>query len=84
MGNVGSKNRMDYTVIGDTVNVAARLEQMAEGQSIVVGELTYSRCQSQVPMQPKGEIKVKNRGAAVKCYQVIRNAGQPPSSKLLR
>ncbi len=72
MGNVGSKNRMDYTVIGDTVNVAARLEQMAEGQCIVVGEQTYTCCQSLVPMRPKGEIKVKNRGAAVKCYQVAR------------
>jgi len=70
MGNVGSKNRMDYTVIGDTVNVAARLEQMAEGQSIIVGEKTFEYCQNHVSMKPKGEIKVKNRGAAVKCYQV--------------
>ncbi|OIO68466.1 MAG: hypothetical protein AUJ57_10055 [Zetaproteobacteria bacterium CG1_02_53_45] len=84
MGNVGSRNRMDYTVIGDTVNVAARLEQMAEGQCIVVGELTYSRCQSMIPMQPKGEVKVKNRGAAVKCYQVVRSAAHAPESSLLR
>lgn len=44
MGNLGSINRMDYTVIGDTVNVAARLEKMAEGPTILVGEETYRRC----------------------------------------
>lgn len=70
MGNVGSKNRMDYTVIGDTVNVAARLEQMAEGEVILVGEETYNRCHHLIAMQPRGDIKVKNRGALVKCYQI--------------
>lgn len=72
MGNVGSKNRMDYTVIGDTVNVAARLEQMAEGNSIMVGEETYNSCRPYIQMRLKGEIKVKNRAAPVKCFQVIR------------
>jgi len=74
MGSVGSKNRMDYTVIGDTVNVAARLEQMAEGGSIVVGEVTYQLCQPLIAMNPKGEIKVKNRQTPVKCYQVCVSA----------
>jgi len=71
MGNLGSKNRMDYTVIGDTVNVAARLEQMAEGRSIIVGEAVHERCSHLIAMQPKGEVKVKNRSQPVKCYQVI-------------
>ncbi len=71
MGNLGSKNRMDYTVIGDTVNVAARLEQMAEGRSIIVGEAVHERCGHLIAMQPKGEVKVKNRSQPVKCYQVI-------------
>jgi len=71
MGNLGSKNRMDYTVIGDTVNVAARLEQMAEGRSIIVGEAVHERCGHLIAMQPKGEVKVKNRSQPVKCYQVM-------------
>jgi len=70
IGSVGSKNRMDYTVIGDTVNVAARLEQMAEGGCIIVGEETYQRCEPLISMQTRGEIQVKNRKTAVKCYQV--------------
>jgi len=72
MGNLGSKNRMDYTVIGDTVNVAARLEQMAEGRKIMVGEETYNSCKAYIQMAPKGEIIVKNRETPVKCFQVVR------------
>jgi len=71
MGNLGSKNRMDYTVIGDTVNVAARLEQMAEGRSIIVGEAVHEQCGHLTTMKLKGAIKVKNRNQPVKCYQVM-------------
>jgi adenylate cyclase len=71
MGNVGAMNRMDYTVIGDTVNVAARLEQMAQGQEIIVSESTYLYCKAHIPMRRKGEISVKNRAEPVKCYEVV-------------
>ncbi|OIO70864.1 MAG: hypothetical protein COW19_09115 [Zetaproteobacteria bacterium CG12_big_fil_rev_8_21_14_0_65_55_1124] len=70
MGSVGSENRMDYTVIGDTVNVASRLQHIAEGQCIVVGENTYQRCKAHIPMLPMGEIKLRNRVSSVKYYQV--------------
>jgi len=58
-------------VIGDTVNVAARLEQMAEGQEIIVGEDTYQYCKGRIQMREKGEITVKNRTLPVKCYEVM-------------
>ncbi len=72
VGNVGAKNRMDYTVIGDTVNVAARLEQIAEGQEILVGEQTRNYCKHAILMREKGEISVKNRTEPVKCYEVVK------------
>jgi len=74
-GNVGAKNRMDYTVIGDTVNVAARLEQIAEGQEILVGEQTHAYCKHAVLMREKGKIKVKNRDEPVKCYEIVKKTG---------
>lgn len=71
VGNVGAKNRMDYTVIGDTVNVAARLEQMTKGQDIIVGEEVYKACKRHVSMREKGQLHVKNRAEPVTCYEVI-------------
>jgi len=75
VGNVGARNRMDYTVIGDTVNVAARLEQMAEGQEVIVGEQTHAYTRHAILMREKGSIKVKNRDEAVKCYEVVIKSG---------
>jgi len=71
IGNVGSTNRMDYTVIGDTVNVAARLEQIAEGQNILVGEAIHRQCGNVIHMQSKGNVNVKNRNMPVKYYLVV-------------
>ncbi|MFQ5582566.1 MAG: adenylate/guanylate cyclase domain-containing protein [Mariprofundaceae bacterium] len=70
VGNVGSQNRMDYTVIGDTVNVGARLEQIAKGNQILVGEKTHEQCAQYFHMIEQGGIKVRNRAEPVKCYVV--------------
>jgi len=70
IGSLGSKNRMDYTVIGDTVNVASRLVNVAGGQQIVVGENTYQQCKAEIPMQAREKITVKNRAEPVMSYEV--------------
>ncbi len=72
VGNVGSDNRMDYTVIGDTVNGAGRLQQMAKGGEIIIGELTYSQTQGLFSIQKRGEVRVKNKTEPVMCYDVLR------------
>ncbi len=72
VGNVGSRNRMDYTVIGDCVNVAARLQQMAKGGEIIIGEETHSKRIATFRTKKRGEIKLRNKGEAVICYEVLR------------
>jgi adenylate cyclase len=75
VGNIGSKNRMDYTVIGDSVNVAERLQRFAGGGQIIVGEPTYERVRNDFPMRKRGTIRLKNRSEPVTCYEVWTTEG---------
>jgi len=70
-GSLGSKERMDYTVIGDTVNVASRLESLAKGGEILVGGSMYRECRDIVGIKKRGCIEVKNRTTPVDCYVVM-------------
>ena len=72
VGNVGSENRMDYTAIGDMVNIAARLQQIAKGGEILIGEETYLQTKDQFSIREKGKLSVKNKTEPVICYNVIR------------
>jgi adenylate cyclase len=72
MGNVGSENRLDYTAIGDIVNTAARLQQIAKGGEIIIGPETYHQTKNHLPIRKKGGLQVKNRSEIVMCYEVIR------------
>ncbi len=72
LGNIGPSNRMDYTVIGDCVNVAARLEEMAMGGEIIIGEQTFLENTGDFNIESRGEVYVKNKMEPVVCYNVIR------------
>ncbi|MBN2124510.1 MAG: hypothetical protein JW821_09480 [Deltaproteobacteria bacterium] len=72
LGNVGSRNRMDYTVIGDCVNVAGRFQQIAKGGEIVIGEETCRRGRGDFSVKKKGKIRLKNKAEPVLCYRVSR------------
>ena len=70
LGNVGSRNRMDYTVIGDSVNTAARLQAVAKGGEIIIGAKTYEKIKDQFSVKKGGKIKLKNKKKPVVYYKV--------------
>lgn len=69
-GNIGSKTRMDYTAIGDTVNTAARLESNAKPGQILISEATYAFVKDRVSAVSLGEIKVKGKEQGISVYEL--------------
>ena len=71
VGNLGSKRRSEYTALGDSVNVASRLETLARPNEICVDEHTYSKTKDEFVFEQIGAIDVKNRVEPVSVYKVI-------------
>jgi len=72
VGNIGSEDlRLDYTAIGDTVNLSARLESNAKPGQLLISEHTYERVKDLFVIDPIGEIKVKGKEKPVMVYEVI-------------
>ena len=71
VGNFGSEERMDYTIVGGQVNATARLETAAAPDQILISNSTYSLVKDQIYCQPVGEIMVKGIAHPIKTYEAI-------------
>jgi len=71
VGNFGADNRMDYTIIGKEVNLASRLEALAEPSEILVSYETFSLIKDKIMCRDKGEITVKGFMRPVPIYEVV-------------
>ncbi len=72
-GNIGSANlkRLDYTVIGDTVNVAQRLQATAIAGQILINEGSYQKIKESFNCRKVGEVSLKNKTAPAIIYEVL-------------
>ena len=72
-GNIGSATlrRLDYTVIGDTVNTAQRLQSAATGSQIIITEESYEKVKQSFNCNKIGPVSLKNKSAEVVVYEVL-------------
>jgi class 3 adenylate cyclase len=71
VGSIGDNLRMDYSAIGDTTNLAARLQQAAEPDTMWVSESTSRLVQGSIRLEPLQPIEVKGKTEPVPLYKVI-------------
>ncbi|WP_169814716.1 adenylate/guanylate cyclase domain-containing protein [Nocardia crassostreae] len=71
VGNVGAREMRNFTAIGDTTNLAARLEALADPGSVVVGPLTRERLGARAEVKDLGDFDIKGKSQPVAVYELV-------------
>ena len=71
VGNIGSDLHMEYLAIGDTVNLAARMQSAAEPNTILISDGTHRLAGSVFEFQDRGKISVKGKAEPIQVYRVL-------------
>jgi PAS domain S-box-containing protein len=71
VGNFGSEDRLDYTIVGKEVNAASRLESTAQPDQIHISSDTYQLIKDEIHCRPVGEVKVKGLAYPIHSYEIV-------------
>ena len=77
MGNLGSSDRLNYTVIGDNVNTAARLYNVAKGGQTIISEATYNEVKDHFIVNELTPVFVKGKVLPLRNFEIAR----PPKAR---
>jgi class 3 adenylate cyclase len=76
VGNIGSARMRSFNVMGDAVNVAARLEGVAVPGQVVIGGTTHEAAGEAAVVEPLGPVELKGKERPVEAYRLLEVAGR--------